>query len=85
MSQSLVIERLMKTPNEWVSKDELVKYCGVSPTSVSQSIMRLVKFGEVERRYERHYNKDKPKSNIILTFVKIDKDYYKRLKMEGLV
>ena len=85
MSQRDVIDYLKRYPDTWVTRDEIIRNMNLSLSSANYTIKALVKAGEIERRYERVEDLDKPGYKRVVTWIKLSNSYKLRLMKEGLL
>ena len=85
MGQREVINYLIKNQNDWITRDELIRVTNTSIDSMKITLRTLVQAGEIERRYERVDNPNRPGTKHVITWVKLTNHYKNRLKEEGLL
>lgn len=78
MSQSDVIDILIKEPDKWFTVDELNEHINISRHSVNHSVVQLIKFGEVDEKFETvKVNKKGRGFHHTIRYVKINPKFYK--------
>ena len=85
MGQRDIINYLIKYPTIWISRDEILRATRMSKDAANKAITKLVQAGEIERRYERIDNPDKPGTKRVITWVKLTTYYKEQLNKEGIL
>lgn len=75
MGQREVIDYLKRNPDDWVTRDEIIRNTACSLSAINITLKTLVQAGEIERRYERVDNPDEPGKKRVLTWIKLTVPY----------
>lgn len=85
MSQRDVIDYLRTKPDDWVTTDEIAEKTGVSKSGINKNVFKLVKCGEIERKYGNLIDVNKASGYRLITYIRLTNHYKEMLKKEGLI
>lgn len=85
LGQREIMDYLKRYPNDWISLDEILRNVDTGKYSIKHSLTKLVRSGEIERRYEWIEDTNNPGRKRVLTWIRITIHHKYALEKEGLL